>query len=53
MGIQIQKISILEIHISYTEKNNNDFELRDDKQPEEVLIGRAVKTAIHVLYDKG
>ena len=40
--------------MSYTEKNYKDFNLRSDKQfEEEVLIQRAVKTTMQVLFDIG
>ena len=41
-------------HISFIEKNYNDHILPKNKQSEEeVLSGRAVKTTIQILYDKG
>ena len=40
--------------ISYIEKDYNEFNLRYNKQSVEViLIQRAVKTTIQILYDKG
>ena len=36
------------------EKDFNEFKLQYNKQPiEEILIQRAVKTTIQILYDKG
>ena len=41
-------------HISYIEKEYNEFILQYNKQSvEEVLVQRAVKTTIQLLYDKG
>ena len=41
-------------HLSKLEKDYNEFKLDYDKQAvEEILIRRAVKTTIQVLYDKG
>ena len=41
-------------HISYLEKDYNEFQKQYNKQSvEEVLIQRAVKTTIQILYDKG
>ena len=41
-------------HISKLEKNFNEFELQYNKQNiEEILVQRAVKTTIQILYDKG
>ena len=40
--------------ISYFEKEYNEFELENNKQPvEDILVQRAVKTTIQILYDKG
>ena len=40
--------------ISYTENDYNQFKLQYKKQSvEDVLIRRAVKTTIQILYDKG
>ena len=42
------------VHISCIEKDNNEFKLHDSKQSaEEVLIGRAMKMTVQILYDKG
>jgi len=49
-----EKLSKINAHISYIEKDYNEFKLEYNKQSvEEVLIQRAVKTTIQILYDKG
>ena len=41
-------------HLSKLEKGFNEFKLQYNKQHvEEILIQRAVKTTIQILYDKG
>ena len=41
-------------HIAYIEKDYNEFKKQYSKQSvEEILIQRAVKTTIQILYDKG
>ena len=41
-------------HISYIEKDYNVFKLQYNKQKvEDILIQRAVKMTIQILYDKG
>ena len=40
-------------HIAYIEKDYNEFKLQYNKQSVEILIQRAVKTTIQILYDKG
>ena len=41
-------------HLSKLEKDFNEFKLQYNKQSvEEILIKRAVKTTIQILYDKG
>ena len=41
-------------HLSKLEKDYNEFNLQYNKQnEEEILIQRAVKTTIQILYDKG
>ena len=41
-------------HVSKLEKDYNEFKLQYNKQNvEEILIQRAVKTTIQILYDKG
>ena len=47
------KFSKMETCIIYREKNYKEFQLRNDKQMEQVLIGIAVKTTIQILHDKG
>ena len=40
-------------HLSKLEKNFNDFKVQYDKQNvEDILIQRAVKTTIQILYDR-
>ena len=40
--------------LSFLEKDYNEFKLQYNKQSEEeILIQRAVKTTIQILYDKG
>ena len=49
-----KKSSKIEGQISYIEKDYNEFKFNIDKlSVEEVLIDRAVKTTIQLLYDKG
>ena len=41
-------------HIAYLEKDFNELKLQYNKQSvEEILVQRAVKTTIQILYDKG
>ena len=41
-------------NISYLEKDYNEFKLQNNKQSvEDILIQRAVKTTIQIVYDKG
>ena len=41
-------------HLSKLEKDYNEFKLQYNKQSvEDILIQRAVKTTIQILYDKG
>ena len=41
-------------HIAYIEKDYNEFKKQYNKQSvEEILVERAVKTTIQILYDKG
>ena len=48
------KSSKIEGQISYIEKDYNEFKLEYNKQSvEAILIRRAVKTTIQILYDKG
>ena len=49
-----EKLSKINGHISYIEKDYNEFKLEHNKQSvEDILIQRAVKTTIQILYDKG
>ena len=44
----------IDSHLSKLEKDYNEFILQYNKQNvEEILIQRAVKTTIQILYDKG
>ena len=48
-----EKLFKLNGHISFSEKDYNEYKSQYDKQSvEEVLIQQAVKTTIQVLYDK-
>ena len=40
-------------HLSKLEKDYNEFKLQYNKQSVEVLLRRAVKTTIQILYDNG
>ena len=49
-----EKLLKLNSDLSLLEKGYNEFKLQYNKQcVEEILIQRAVKTTIHILYDKG
>ena len=49
-----EKLKKIDGHISYLEKDYNEFKIQYNKQSvEEILIQRAVKTTIQILYDKG
>jgi len=49
-----EKLSKINGHISYIEKDYNEFKLQYNKQTvEDILIQRAVKTTIQILYDRG
>ena len=49
-----EKIKKIDGHISYLEKDYNEFKKQYNKQSvEDILIQRAVKTTIQILYDKG
>ena len=53
-GYLDEKLFKIDGHISKLEKDYNEFKLQDNKQNvEEILIQRAVKTTIQILYDKG
>ena len=49
-----EKFKKKDVHISYIEKDNKEFNLQYNKQSvEDISIQRAVKTTIQILYDKG
>ena len=49
-----EKLKKIDGHLSYIEKDYNEFKKQYNKQSvEEILIQRAVKTTIQLLYDKG
>ena len=49
-----EKLKKIDGHISYLEKDYNEFKIQNNKQSvEEILIQRSVKTTIQILYDKG
>ena len=49
-----EKLKKIDGHISYLEKDYNEFKIQYNKQSvENILIQRAVKTTIQILYDKG
>ena len=49
-----EKLLKIDGHLSKIEKDSNEVKLQYNKQNvEEILIQRAVKTAIQILYDKG
>ena len=49
-----EKLKKIDGHISYIEKDYNEFKKQYNKQSvEEILVQRAVKTTIQILYDKG
>ena len=49
-----EKLIKIDGHLSKIEKNYNEFKLEHNKQNvEDILIQRAVKTTIQILYDKG
>ena len=53
-GYLDEKLKKIDVHISYLEKDYNNFKLEYDKQSVlDILIQRAVKTTIQILYDKG
>ena len=53
-GYLDEKLIKIDGHVSKLEKDYNEFKLDYDKQAvEEILIRRAVKTTIQVLYDRG
>ena len=53
-GYLDSKLLKIDGHISKLEKDFNEFKLQYNKQSvEDILIQRAVKTTIQILYDKG
>ena len=53
-GYLDSKLFKIDGHLSKLEKDFNEFKLQYNKQNvEEILIQRAVKTTIQILYDKG
>ena len=53
-GYLDEKLLKINGHLSKLEKDYNDFKKQYNKQSvEEILIQRAVKTTIQILYDKG
>ena len=53
-GFLDEKLLKIDGHLSKLEKDFNDFKLQYDKQNvEEILVQRAVKTTLQILYDKG
>ena len=53
-GYLDSKLSKKDGHLSKLEKDFNEFKLQYNKQNvEEILVQRAVKTTIQILYDKG
>ena len=53
-GYLDEKLLKIDGHLSKLEKDFNEFKLQYNKQNvEEVLVQRAVKTTIQILYDKG
>ena len=53
-GYLDERLIKIDGHLSKLEKDYNEFKLDHDKQAvEEILIRRAVKTTIQVLYDRG
>ena len=53
-GYLDEKLLKIDGHLSKLEKDFNEFKLQYNKQNvEEILIQRAVKTTIQILYDKG
>ena len=53
-GYLDSKLLKIDGHLSKLERDYNEFELEYNKQSvEEILIQRAVKTTIQILYDKG
>ena len=54
LGYLNEKLSKIQGQISHFQKEYNEFKLEYNKQSvEDILIQRAVKTTIQILYDKG
>ena len=53
-GYLNEKLLKIDGHISFLEKDYNEFKLQYNKQSvEDILVQRAVKTTVQILYDKG
>ena len=53
-GYLDEKLKKINGHFAYIEKDYNEFKKQYEKQSvEDILIRRAVKTTIQILYDKG
>ena len=52
-GYLDEKLLKIDGHLSKLEKDFNEFKLQYIKQSVEVLVQKAVKTTIQILYDKG
>ena len=53
-GYLVSKLLKINGHLSKLEKDFNEFKLQYNKQSvEDILVQRAVKTTIQILYDKG
>ena len=53
-GYLDEKLIKIDSHLSKLEKDYNEFKLQYNKQNvEDILLQRAVKTTIQILYDKG
>ena len=53
-GYLDEKLLKINAHLSKLEKDFNEFKIQYNKQSvEDILIQRAVKTTIQILYDKG
>ena len=52
-GFLDEKLIKIDGHLSKLEKDFNEFKLQYNKQSVEILVQRAVKTTIQILYDKG
>ena len=53
-GYLAEKLEKINGHLSFLEKDYNEFKKQYNKQAvEDILVQRAVKTTIQILYDKG